>query len=107
MQASRGLRAPALNDVAPTGPVDCRCGGTGAYVVEIALADAVVSDRRLCHEHGLYRRARVQDTSTGRAGLVMDVITTNRGNRVYLRPPEGGKEWTTNIDSLRPPVELS
>jgi len=34
----------------------------------------------------------------------MDVITTNRGTRVYLRPPEGSKEWTTNIDSLRPPV---
>lgn len=104
MQVRQSTAIPG-SDTASAGTDPCRCGGTGAYTVEIALADAVVSDRRLCPEHGLYRRARVLDTTTGRVGLLMDVITTSRGTRAYLRPPDGGKEWTTNVDSLRPPTE--
>lgn len=105
MQARQGAKIPS--SAALAGSTACRCGGTGAYTVEIALKDAVVSDRRLCPDHGLGRRARVYDTTTGRTGLVMDVIATSRGTRVYLRPAEGGREWTTSIDSLRPPTERS
>lgn len=81
---------------------DCPCKGTGAYTVEIPLTDAVVSDRRLCLTHGLYHRARVLDTTTGRIGEVMDVISTSHGDRAYLRPSGGGKEWSTSVGSLRP-----
>jgi len=101
MQVSQGAKMPG----SATAPAElCRCKGTGAYTVEIALKDAVVSDRRLCLDHGLSRRARVYDTTTGRVGLVMDVIATSHGTRVYLRPPEGGREWATGVDSLRPPT---
>lgn len=107
MQVSPGTKMPGSNAATPTDPTHCRCGGTGAYTVEIALKDAVVSDRRLCLDHGLSRRARVYDTTTGRVGLVMDVIITSRGTRAYLRPPQGGREWTSGVDSLRPPTEQS
>lgn len=82
-------------------PPECRCGGTGAYTAEIPLADAVVLVHRLCLDH-LARRTRVRDTTTGRTGEVMDIIKTSQGARVYLRPPEGGKEWTANGDALEP-----
>jgi len=81
----------------------CLCDGTGAYTVEIVLADAVVSDRRLCLVHGLTPRARVLDTTTGRVGVVMEVVSTSNGDRAFLRPPDGGIEWSTTVGSLRPP----
>lgn len=104
MQVRQGTTIPG-SDTPSAGSTPCRCGGTGAYTVEIALKDAVVSDRRLCLEHGLSRRARVYDTTTGRTGLVMDVVAAGTGTRVYLRPPEGGREWTAAVDSLRPPED--
>src|SRR4051812_33043395 len=78
----------------------CPCGGTGAYTVNIPLADAVVSDLRLCLEHGLTPRARLLDTTTERVGELMDVTVASR--RVWLRPVGGGREWSADIGSLRP-----
>jgi hypothetical protein len=85
----------------------CLCDGTGAYTVEIVLADAVVSDRRLCLVHGLRARSRVYDSTTGRLGVVMEVAATGPGDRAWLRPPGGGLEWSTTVGSLRPPQESS
>lgn len=85
----------------------CLCDGTGAYTVEILLADAVVPDRRLCLVHGLAARSRVYDTTTGRIGVVMEVVSHTAGDSVWLRPPDGGTEWKTTVGSLRPPREAS
>lgn len=41
----------------------------------------------------LPRRELALDTSTGRKGEVMDRIDTSHGERIYLRPPGGGREW--------------
>ncbi|MFJ2575950.1 hypothetical protein [Kitasatospora aureofaciens] len=38
----------------------------------------------------------VKDRRTGRLGTYMDM----RGGEAYLRPPEGGTEWTTNPASI-------
>lgn|SRR3954463_6217916 len=86
----------------PSPPTDCRCGSTGSYVVNIALADAVVSDQRLCLTHGLTPRARLFDTTTGRVGELMDVTGSGDARRAWLRPVGGGQEWSTSVDSLRP-----
>lgn len=83
-------------------PTECPCKGTGAYVVDITLADAVVSDRRLCLDHGLTPRAKLLDTTTERVGELMEVITTSHGPRAFLRPPGGGREWSTSVGNLRP-----
>lgn len=81
-------------------PTDCRCGGTGAYTVEISVADAVVLVRRLCIDH-IARRALVRERNGDkRTAEVMDIIKTSRGTLVYLRSPGGGKEWTADVDAL-------
>lgn len=84
---------------------DCRCRGTGAYTVEISLADAVVTDQRLCVEHGLHPRARVYDIAKCQVGEVMEI--TDNSVSVWLRPPNGGREWKTTVESLRPPKGAS
>lgn len=81
---------------------ECCCGGTGAYTVEIKLADAVVSDRRLCLVHGLKPRARLLDIGTQRVGELMEVTGQDPYRRAWLRPVNGGKEWDTHVDTLRP-----
>ncbi|MFF7452606.1 hypothetical protein [Kitasatospora sp. NPDC008115] len=40
----------------------------------------------------------VLDTRTGRTGIYMDTI----GGEHYLRPPEGGREWTARPEHLAP-----
>jgi hypothetical protein len=85
----------------------CRCGGTGAYTAEIVLADAVVSDRRLCIEHGLGLRALVYDSTRGCNGVVMEVVRDSTGISVWLRSAGGGTEWKTHVGSLRPAREPS
>jgi hypothetical protein len=85
-----------------TAPSDCPCGGTGAYTVDIRLADAVVSDQRLCLKHGLTPRTQLLDTTTQRVGELMEVTGTDPYRRAWLRPVNGGREWDTHIDSLRP-----
>jgi hypothetical protein len=80
----------------------CPCGGTGAYAVDIPLADAMVSDLRLCLDHGLTPRARLLDTATGRTGELMEVTGKGHLRRAWLRPVTGGTEWSTSVGSLRP-----
>lgn len=85
-------------------PASCRCRGTGAYVVNIPLADAVISDRRLCLIHGLTPRALLVDDGTPdkRLGELMDVTGSDPHRRAHLRPVGGGREWSTEIKNLRP-----
>jgi hypothetical protein len=92
---------------APSEPPHCRCGGTGAYIVMIALADAVVSDRRLCLDPGLKPRAPLLDTTTERVGELMEVTGNGPYRRAWLRPIGGGREWSTDVGSLRPPERHS
>ncbi|MFE2104253.1 hypothetical protein ACFXAF_00005 [Kitasatospora sp. NPDC059463] len=40
----------------------------------------------------------VLDTRTGRTGIYMDTI----GGEHYLRPPEGGREWTARPEHVTP-----
>ncbi|MFE7492306.1 hypothetical protein [Kitasatospora sp. NPDC057541] len=40
----------------------------------------------------------VLDTRTGRTGIYMDTI----GGEHYLRPPEGGCEWTARPEHVTP-----
>ncbi|MFD7738429.1 hypothetical protein [Streptomyces sp. MJM8645] len=40
----------------------------------------------------------VQDQRTGRLGAYMET----RGGEAYLRPPEGGTEWTTTPANVAP-----
>ncbi|MER7704983.1 hypothetical protein ABTX81_19070 [Kitasatospora sp. NPDC097605] len=40
----------------------------------------------------------VLDTRTGRTGIYMDTI----GGEHYLRPPEGGREWTARPEHVSP-----
>jgi len=82
---------------------ECRCKGTGAYTVEVALADAVVLDERICLDHGLIHRAPLLDTTTGRVGELMDVALAS--HRVWLRPIGGGREWSADVGGLRPARE--
>lgn len=90
------------DDSATARPLPCRCGGTGAFTIDIKLADAVVSDRRLCLVHGLTPRRLLLDTSTQRVGELMEVTGTGPYRRAWLRPPNGGKEWDTHVGNLRP-----
>lgn len=85
-------------------PAPCRCRGTGAYVVNIPVADAVVSDRRLCLDHGLTPRALLMDNATPdkRLGELMDVTGEDPDRRAHLRPVGGGCEWSTAVEDLRP-----
>lgn len=39
------------------------------------------------------------DTRTRQLGVVMDTV----GNVVYLRPPNGGVEWTARLEDLTVP----
>ncbi|MER5351107.1 hypothetical protein ABT093_12315 [Kitasatospora sp. NPDC002551] len=43
----------------------------------------------------------VLDTRTGRTGIYMDTI----GGEHYLRPPEGGCEWTARPEHLAPAAD--
>jgi hypothetical protein len=93
----------ASPSAAPTPQPDaCPCNGSGAYTVTIPLADAIVSDRRLCLDHGLTPRARLLDTTTGRTGELMEVTGQGDLRRAWLRPVAGGTEWSTSVGSLRP-----
>jgi hypothetical protein len=61
---------------------------------------------------GIPRGSLVRDLDTGRVGVLMDVITYAVGARTdtqrvkerlaYLRPPGGGREWTTSPNRIQP-----
>jgi hypothetical protein len=72
--------------------------------VDIPIADAVVSDRRLCLDHGLTPRALLVDNGTPdkRLGELMDVTGSDPHRRAHLRPVGGGREWSTDVENLRP-----
>ncbi|MFI6844632.1 hypothetical protein ACIBJD_08200 [Kitasatospora sp. NPDC050467] len=40
----------------------------------------------------------VLDARTGRTGIYMDTL----GGELYLRPPDGGREWTTRPGQVSP-----
>lgn len=42
--------------------------------------------------------ALVLDAKRDRVGVVMD----RQGGRVYLRPPQGGREWEAALEDVRP-----
>jgi hypothetical protein len=107
MQVSRGAEVASPDAGSVELPSECRCGGTGAYTVNIAIAGAVVSDQRMCVEHGLYPRARVYDTNHCRTGVVMEVTKNIMGLFAWLRPEDGGTEWQTSVGSLRPPQDAA
>jgi len=100
MQVSQ--RAETAASAAPKPPSACRCGGTGVYTVDITLADAVVSDQRICVEHGLRPKTRVYDSTKGCVGEVMEVVKHINGYSVWLRPTDGGTEWKTTVGALQP-----
>lgn len=46
------------------------------------------------------RKGELVVDANGRVGVIMDVFPTHRGNRAYLRPPGGGREWDVEESSL-------
>ena len=51
---------------------------------------------------GTAPRELVLDAATNRVGEIMDTVSTSHGDRVYLRPRGGGREWTTTLDAISP-----
>lgn len=73
----------------------CRCNGTGAYAVEIPIADAVVTTERPCPAHvpsSTPVRDLAFDTHEKRLGEVM-AEPGEYSKDYYLRDPGGGIEW--------------
>ena len=95
---------------------DCRCEGTGTITAVIPLADAVLVADRPCPAGCAYAprsepqtiategngRPLVRDVRTNRVGEVMDRRNTSHGERIWLRPVGGGREWTASADDIEP-----
>lgn len=46
------------------------------------------------------RKGELVVDASGRIGVIMDVLPAHRGNRAYLRPPDGGCEWDVEESTL-------
>lgn len=51
---------------------------------------------------GTAHRPLVRDTATDRIGEVMEETGSGQNARVWLRPPGGGREWTTTAEDIQP-----